>query len=247
MHVDVGSTDTDTPPASETERVLADIWTELLALPAGSVGRHGQFFDLGGHSLLATRLLARIRQRFGVEVNVRTLFANTMLHELAARVDEASTGVPRVLSPVDRGDTSPLGAAQERLWFLQEFDPGSAAYNIAGAARVRMPMTEGRLRSALDRLVERHETLRTVFVANDGEPRQRVLPSTTASLVAIDLSSSPLGVAEDEARRLCLAEASTPFDLARGPLLRCLLVTLGADDHVLMLNMHHIVSDGWSI
>ncbi|KAF1007413.1 MAG: Tyrocidine synthase 3 [Luteibacter sp.] len=247
MHVDTGSQDAGTPPATDTERSLAEIWSELLAVPIEAIGRHGQFFELGGHSLLATRLLARIRQRFGAEIGVRTLFANTRLLELAARVDEASADTPRTVSPVKRGTTCPLGAAQERLWFLHQLDPASSAYNIAGAARAHRSMDEARLRLALRRLVERHETLRTIFIATDGDPHQQVLPEADVCLDVVDVSHLPPSAAEEEARRLCLKEASTPFDLAEGPLLRCLLVTLGTDDHVLMLNMHHIVSDGWSI
>ncbi|KAG9560956.1 hypothetical protein KCV01_g21222, partial [Aureobasidium melanogenum] len=225
------------PPVTDDQRRMAAIWADVLGRDENEIGLDDDFFGLGGHSLLAARLVARIRQSFAVELPLRDVFEYSRLSDLVGRaVVAAPTDASIRIADRPEGDL-PLSFAQERLWFLQQLETTSTAYNMPGAVRLRLGVDPASLRVALNRLLARHEPLRTIFVANDGEPRQRVLPSATASLVAIDLSSSPLGVAEDEARRLCLAEASTPFDLARGPLLRCLLVTLGADDHVLMLNM----------
>ncbi|SFW76498.1 non-ribosomal peptide synthetase, partial [Luteibacter sp. UNCMF366Tsu5.1] len=243
----VDATRDDASPMTDTERAIAEVWAELLGLSVTSLSRESHFFEVGGHSLLATRLLARIRQQFDADIGVRAVFSHSLLREMAWLVDQASHTMPVESIPaMPREASLPLGPAQERLWFLQQLEQDSAAYNVAGAARLRAPLDAQRLHAALLSIAQRHEALRTVFVSVDGEPRQVIRPEARVPLDVVDLSVIPAAERIGEAQRLCLAEASTPFDLVEGPLLRCVLIRLASDDHVLMLNMHHIVSDGWS-
>jgi amino acid adenylation domain-containing protein len=230
-------------PVGETEEALAGIWAELLGVER--VGRRDHFFDLGGHSLLAVQAVSRVRQALGAEIAIRELFAQPVLADFA-RVVEAATRTQ--LPPIGRADREgrlPLSFAQQRLWFLEQMGSGGRAYHIPSSLRLLGRLDEEALRRALNRIVERHEALRTTFHSVDGEPRQRISPAEESRfhLTLHDLS----GRAEGELKRLMEEEASTPFDLERGPLIRGRLILLGAEDHVLQVTMHHIVSDGWSM
>jgi NRPS condensation-like uncharacterized protein len=141
----------------------------------------------------------------------------------------------------------PLSFAQQRLWFLDQYEPNSSVYNIASALRLRGSLNIGVLEQSLDEIVRRHESLRTTFSMVDGEPVQVIGPATEFSLAVADLGDFPEGEREEEARRLAKEEAWRPFDLAREPLFRASLIRLGEDDHLLVLAMHHIASDGWSM
>ncbi|HEY7768547.1 amino acid adenylation domain-containing protein [Longimicrobium sp.] len=236
------------PPRTPVEEVLAGIWAEVLRLER--VGVTESFFELGGHSLLATRVVSRIREVFGVEVPLRALFEGPTVAELARRVEEMRrAGVP-VLPPVmrtERPGPLPLSFAQERLWFIDQMEPGSALYNIPVARCLRGALDAAALERALGEIIRRHETLRTVFRVMDGSPVQVIAPFGGFSLPIEDLSG--LGEADREAavRRRAGEEAVRPFDLAAGPLFRGALLRLDSEDHVLLLSMHHIVSDGWSM
>jgi amino acid adenylation domain-containing protein len=235
-------------PRTPVEEVLAGIWAEVLRLER--VGVEESFFELGGHSLLATRVVSRVREVFAVELPLRALFEGLTVAELAVRVDALRrAGVP-VLPPVvpaERTGALPLSFAQERLWFIDRLEPGSAVYNMPMVRRLGGALDVAALERALGEIVRRHEALRTVFAEADGSPVQVIAPFDGFALPVEDLSG--LGQADREAAvgRRASEETARPFDLAAGPLFRATLLRLGAEDHVLLLSMHHIVSDGWSM
>ncbi len=236
-------------PRTPAEEMLAGVWGEVLRAPR--VGAADDFFALGGHSLLATQVIVRIQKAFGVELPLRAVFEAPTVARLAERVLAArESGSRRAAPPILRGaldSAPPLSFAQQRLWLLDQLEPGGAHYNLPVAARVTGPLDMGALERSLGEIVRRHEALRTTFVATDGEPHQRIAVGASLVLPVIDLSAFPVARREEEARRLAEREVGRPFDLARGPLLRATLLRLDTDDHVLLLVMHHIVSDGWSL
>jgi amino acid adenylation domain-containing protein len=243
--------ETEEPPAAPrtpTEEVLAGIWSEVLGRER--IGIDASFFDLGGHSLSAMQAASRIRKTFGVELPLRALFEEPTVAALARKVEslqrtrDERSAPPLV--PVPRGGDIPLSFAQQRLWFLDQLQPRSAAYNIPSAVRLTGSLKAGALEAALSAIVRRHETLRTVFERGAGEePVQKILPAAPFPLPVVDLSA--LAEPGPEARRLAMEEARRPFDLLRGPLLRAVQVTHGARQHDLLITVHHIVSDGWSM
>ncbi|HSF38933.1 MAG TPA: condensation domain-containing protein, partial [Thermoanaerobaculia bacterium] len=234
-------------PRTPVEEVVAGIWAELLGVER--VGADADFFELGGHSLLATRVASRLREAFGVELPLHDVFEAPRLSDLAARVEAARrAGTPASvppLRPVPREGDLPLSFAQERLWFIDQLEPGSPLYNVAAALRVSGPLDSGVLARTLGEIVRRHEALRTVFAARAGSPVQVIMPAEPFRLPVVDLSGLP--EAEKPALTLAAEESARPFDLARGPLLRALLLRLGEADHAVLLTMHHIASDGWSM
>ncbi len=236
-------------PRSWTEELLAGMFAELLGLPR--VGRGESFFALGGHSLLATQAVSRIRAAFGVEMTLRALFEAPTVAALAVKVEalrargEAPVAPP--LGQAPRQGVLPLSFAQQRLWFIAQLAPGSALYNIPLALRVEGPLNAQVLAASLGEIVRRHEALRTVFAMRDGTPGQEIQPSAPFELPVVDLSALPESRRESQALALTATEASRPFDLARGPLLRGLLLRLTVEDCAVALTMHHIASDGWSI
>jgi amino acid adenylation domain-containing protein len=243
-------------PSSPVEELLAGIWSDLLGVER--IGVHDDFFTLGGHSLLATQVASRIRGVLGVELPLRQLFEAPTIAGLARAVHAAQKAVsdgegrqaPPVL-PVPRdareGDL-PLSFGQQRLWFLDRLEPGNAAYNIPSAVRLAGEVSADLLGRIFAEVVRRHEVLRTTFRLRDGKPVQVIASPHPPGppLPLIDLSHLPEPEREAHARVLALEEARRPFDLQRGPLLRLGLVRLGARDHLLLMTMHHIVSDGWS-
>ncbi|HEV3052756.1 MAG TPA: amino acid adenylation domain-containing protein, partial [Longimicrobium sp.] len=235
-------------PRTPTEEVLAGIWAETLRLER--VGVEESFFDLGGHSLLATRVISRVREVLGVEVPLRALFEGPTVAELAGRVEEmARAGLPVVppVVPIERTGTLPLSFAQERLWFLHQMEPDGAGYNMPWPSRLRGHLDASALERALGDLVHRHEALRTTFRPVEQGAVQVVHPAGPAHLPVLDLTGLAPDEREREARRLAQEDAERPFDLERGPLFRATLVRLSDEEHVLLLTMHHIVSDGWSM
>jgi amino acid adenylation domain-containing protein len=239
-------------PTSPTEQRLAEIWRELLGVD--QIGIHDSFFALGGHSLLAVRAISRLRTMLAVELPLRCLFESPTIARLAREVDrrraEPGAGTPMPLGPLVPGARDAvlaLSSAQQRLWFLHQLDPESRAYNVALAHRLRGPLDVEALRRALEALVARHEALRTVFPASDGVPRQDILPAGRFELPVDDLAALPPEDRERDAARRAEAAALSRFDLASGPLLRARLLRLSEREHVLLIGMHHIVSDGWSL
>ncbi|HEX8276356.1 MAG TPA: amino acid adenylation domain-containing protein, partial [Longimicrobiaceae bacterium] len=235
-------------PRTPTEEVLAGIWADVLRVER--VGVHDGFFELGGHSLLATRVVSRVRETLGVELTVRALFAAHTVAELAGAVEELRrAGRPQLppVVPTDRTEAPPLSFAQERLWFLDRMEPGSPAYNIPLAWRLGGALDAAALETALGEIVRRHEALRTTFAERAGTPVQVVAPFRGFALPVEELSAPGAAEREAEVARLAAGDAERPFDLAAGPLFRARLLRLAADDHVLLLCMHHVVSDGWSL
>jgi acyl carrier protein len=232
------------------EEVVAGIWSEVLGLPADDarrVNRESNFFELGGHSLLATQVLSRLRETLSSELALREIFEAATLEELARRVERARRGFelpPLVAQRRDR-DLA-LSFAQQRLWFADQLRPGDPSYNVPIAVRLRGRLDAAALAASLVSLGERHEVLRTVFAAVDGEPVQRLLPADSLGMQRIRLHLAAGGDLAAIARKWVSAEGRRPFDLARGPLARAHLLDLGEDDHVLLLTLHHIVADGWS-
>jgi amino acid adenylation domain-containing protein len=237
-------------PRTPAEELLAVIWSEVLG--SRRISAEDDFFELGGHSLLATQLASRIRETFGVDLPLRRLFEDSTLSAMSAAILSMESPVqpappirPRPLSaPADL----PLSFAQERLWVLHRLQPESPAYNVPLALTIEGPLDVPRLARALSAVVRRHEVLRTVFAERDGAPVQVVLPPVDTPLPRIDLGRLPEGLRASEARRLAEVEAAHPFDLARGPLLRAVLIDLVVGERrLLLLDLHHIVTDGWSM
>ncbi|MBZ4422263.1 non-ribosomal peptide synthetase [Myxococcus sp. RHSTA-1-4] len=236
-------------PRTPTEELLSGLFAQVLRVPR--VGVRDNFFALGGHSLLATQLVSRVRAAMGVELPLRELFAAPTVEGLAARVGPtrapALQGQPPAIVPVPRTGPLPLSFAQQRLWFIDQLEPGSATYNMPTFVRLQGALDVDSLRRALSELVRRHEALRTTFHEQEGQPLQLIHPHVAPPLATVDLSGLEPEAAREELERELREEASRPFNLSQGPLLRAGLWKLGPTEHVLALNMHHIVSDGWSM
>ncbi len=236
-------------PRTPDEEILAGIWAEVLGVER--VGARDDFFALGGHSLAATRVLSRVAKALGAEVPLRALFEAPTLGGFAARVaaargGAAAAGLPPIAS-VRREGPLPLSFAQERLWFVEQLRPGGSTYAMASRVLLSGALDAGALRRALEEIVRRHEALRTVFAAVDGRPEQVVLPPAPLALEPEDLSALPDAGRGAELDRRVRETALRPFDLERGPLFRVRLLRLAADEHLLFVGMHHVVSDGWSL
>ena len=238
-------------PGTPAEELLAGIWGEVLG--QSGIGAGDDFFDLGGHSLLVGQVLARVRAAFGVELPVRAAFEARTLAALAARIETGFRGDsarPALVRAAHDGPP-PLSFAQQRLWFLDRLDPGSALYNLPVVLRLAGPLDAAAMEQALGEVFRRHEALRTTFTGIGGEPRQIVAPFQppyeAKELPRIDLSGLPPAAARAEAARLAAREARRAFDLARGPVARAFLLRLGAEEHHLGFFVHHVAFDGWSV
>ncbi|WP_116121188.1 non-ribosomal peptide synthetase, partial [Archangium gephyra] len=235
-----------TAPSTSAEEKLASIFEEVLGLER--VGARGDFFELGGHSLLATQLVSRVREAFGVELPLRAVFEAPTVEKLAARILATKAGIEAPpLKRVPRDGALPLSFAQQRLWFLDQLERGSAFYNVPAVVKLTGALQEDVLEKSFEELVRRHEALRTTFRTENGKPVQVISEQVRVPLERLDLRGQPEAEREAEARRRAEQESQRPFDLARGPLLRTTLLKLGEREHVLVLVMHHIVSDGWSM
>ncbi|MDC0747078.1 non-ribosomal peptide synthetase [Polyangium mundeleinium] len=226
-------------PVTKTETLLAQLWAEVLGLER--VGLHDDVFDCGGHSLSATRVASRLASSLGVEVPIRTLLEARTLAAQARAIDAAGTsplGAP--ITRVDRSRRLPLSFAQERLWFLERLHPGSAQYNVPSALRLRGKLDVGALQAALDALVARHESLRVALHEDEAGPFQVI---SAAGDVELSIERVP-----DEAalRERLARKVDRPFDLAEGRLLRASAFALSDEDHVLLVEVHHVAFDGWS-
>ncbi|MEW6032836.1 MAG: condensation domain-containing protein, partial [Bacillota bacterium] len=248
------------PPRTPIERTVADIWADVLELP--HVGIFDDFFTLGGHSLLATRVASRIRRDLGVELPLRALLEHRTVASLAAvlertldrpdsrpaPVQSATAPAAPPIRPGPPVGEFPLSFAQQRLWFFDQMVPALALYNIPATVRITGPLKLEALEEALTALVRRHASLRTTFRTASGRPVQVVSPMSEPVRIRVEnLEGLPPGEKEARAGRLAVEEARRPFDLTRGPLFRILALRLDDEDHVLVLTMHHIISDGWSM
>ncbi len=234
-------------PDGPVEEVVAGIWRELLGRPRVPADR--SFFDLGGHSLLATQLMARVRRAFRVELPLRDLFEAPTVAGLARRVaaaGERPRPLPPPVAPVPPGGDHPLSAGQRRLWLIDQIE-GSGHFYTRWHLRLDGRLEPAALAAAVTAIARRHEVLRTVLAVRGGEPRQVVLPPAPVPLPRIDLAALPAGRRGAEAARLSAAEGRRPFDLARGPLLRLLLARCSAAEHRLLMTLHHVVTDAWSM
>ena len=236
-------------PRTPIEETLAGIYAQTLHLER--IGIHDNFFDLGGHSLLAMQVLSRIHQNFQLEVPLRNLFDSPTVASLAeylqSKIDGIGDGVALAIGSLPRDGRLPLSFAQQRLWFLEQMEGTSAVYNLPLAVSLSGELDLAALSRSFTHLIGRHESLRTVFRLSDGQPLQLILPAAQCPLPLLDLSALPPHVRQQEVTRLAQQQARRPFDLSTGPLLRLLLLRLAEDEHVLLLTMHHIISDGWSM
>jgi amino acid adenylation domain-containing protein len=238
-------------PRDATEQMLAHIWGEILHVK--DVGVQDNFFELGGHSLLATQLVSRVQALFRITLPLRQVFARPTIATLADAIRQAQGGGSppqeaerRAIGRVARGTALPLSFAQERMWFLYQLSPDSAAYNIPASVRLQGPLNKDALRWSVGELVRRHEALRTTFTKQSGHPCQVIHASLDPLWTEEDVRMLQQELREPRALELATAEARRPFDLEQGPLLRILLVQLGEEDHVLVVSTHHIISDQWS-
>ncbi|MCP4663313.1 MAG: AMP-binding protein, partial [bacterium] len=233
------------PPRDPTEELLAGIWEEVLARDAG-VGVYDNFFTLGGHSLLATRVVSRIRATLGTELSLMGFFEAPTVAGLAAQLDELMRGGERPeppITPVPRTGELPLSFAQERLWFLDRYEPDSPLYNIPAAYQLTGRLSPAALAGSLHAVVRRHESLRTTFTEG---PCQHIADDLAPQLPLVDLRRLPAAKRPSVAAALTAAEVRRPFDLTAGPLLRAALLRLEDEEHRLLLTLHHIIADGWS-
>jgi amino acid adenylation domain-containing protein len=236
-------------PRTPVEEELAGIWSEILGVE--QAGRSDNFFELGGHSLLAIQVISRVRDAFQVEVPLRRLFETPTLAGLAEHIERALRGesnqLPLPIQPLSRESQLPLSFAQQRLWFLDRLMPESPAYNLPAALHLSGPLNVAALEQSLNEIIRRHEILRTTLPARDGWPVQVVAAPGRLKLPVTDLSGLPETMRHVALRQLSEEEARRPFELSKGPLLRARLLRLSGTEQVLLLIMHHIISDGWSM
>lgn len=237
----------DDKPRAGVEQELAALWCEVLGV--NQVRRNVNFFDAGGHSLLATQLISRIRALLQVELPLRALFEAPTVALLTERVEavrNSNVAAQRApIVPVRRDRPLPLSFAQQRLWFMSQLNPDSPFYNLPAAVRLEGTLDVPALQRSLQEVVERHESLRTTFPSVDGQPQQIVAQHLEMPFECVDLSG--LENRQEELARQMTEDARRDFDLAAGPLVRTVLYRLGPTEHVLLLAMHHIVADGWSM
>jgi amino acid adenylation domain-containing protein len=244
-----GAGDTFVAPRNALEELIAEVWREVLKLER--VGVHDNFFELGGHSLLAAQVVARLVKLLKLELPLRRFFEIATVSALAAKlqkmldVDEVLDA--RSIVPVSRMGSLPLSFAQQRLWFLDCLLPDKGTYNIPTLWRLSGVLDVEALRRSIQTLVERHETLRTCFVVRGDEPVQVIGSPHSVPLPMTDLSAMTQAEREARARHIIDVEVQQPFDLGAGPLLRAQLLRLAAEEHLLLLNVHHIAADGWSM
>ncbi|MQB18753.1 amino acid adenylation domain-containing protein [Pseudomonas lactis] len=233
---------------SDLQQQIAAIWCEQLQL--AQVAGDDHFFLLGGNSITATQVVARLRETLGLELNLRLLFEAPTLAAFAAAVAalQQDGGVAQgAIHALSRQEDLPQSLAQNRLWITWQLDPHSSAYTIPGALQLRGELDEDALRHSFQQLIQRHEALRTRFYERDGQAFQRVEASADFELPLIDLSDLPHAEREARAQQVREDLARSPFDLEKGPLLRVTLVRLDDEEHQLLVTLHHIIADGWSL
>ncbi|MFL5705396.1 MAG: amino acid adenylation domain-containing protein, partial [Ktedonobacteraceae bacterium] len=236
-------------PRTPLEERLVAIWEEVLAVK--QVGIYDNFFDLGGHSLLATQIVSQVRKIFQVGLPLRFLFEEPTVANLAEHVEAARQAEQSVqedaIHPAEQAGNAPLSFAQQRLWFFDQFEPNSAAYNMPAAVRLRGALDVPVLERSLSEIVRRHESLRTTISSEKGHPVQIISPPVSFSLPTVDLQAFPEAEREAQLQAKLVEEIQRPFNLHEGPLLRAVLLKLAEQEHVLVVTMHHIISDGWSM
>jgi hypothetical protein len=246
------SEETYVAPRNDREQRLANMFAEVLGMDR--VGVHDNFFEIGGHSLLATKVMSRIRAAFGTDVPLRRLFENPTVLELARSLEkeEAHWSSPADLEmpPLERirhDGPLPLSFAQQRLWFLDQMEPGNPYYNMPTALRLSGDLRVSALERAIDEVIRRHEVLQNCYVLEQGQPTQVRMPRRNPTLPIVDLSSLEGASRDEHEQLLAAADARRPFALATGPVVRAVLIKRGKSSHAILFAMHHIVSDGWSV
>ncbi|MEH2262461.1 non-ribosomal peptide synthetase [Nostoc sp.] len=236
-------------PRTPIEEMLTSIWAEVLLIP--QVGVYDNFFELGGHSLLATQAISRVQSTLGIEFPLRSLFEAPTIAELSDRIQIAIGNGQSVqtppLSTIPRSAPIPLSFAQRRIWFLNQLESDSTSYNSPIALRFSGKLNIDALESSLNEIIRRHEALRTNFVTVDGQPVQLIAATLNLNLPLVDLQHLPVLEREFAMQRLANTEALRPFDLEQEPLVRVNLLQLYKDEYVLLLTLHHIIFDGWSL
>ncbi len=253
--VDVSQTADMVVPRTPIEQAIADSFAIVLSqdTQAPLVGAYDSFFELGGHSLLATQVVSRLRQTFQTEIPLRALFEAPTPAELATLIHDTLTGdqeqvaPPIVPIPHVADQPLPLSWAQERLWFLDQLEGPNSTYNMPLAIQLQGPLDIPSLGQALDELVQRHEILRTYFRNHGGTPMQWIEPAVSLDLELVDLQTVEVNEQTRRIQQQLAENAHTPFDLAKAPLLRTVLLKVAAEDHILLATMHHIVADEWSM
>ena len=237
------------PPSTPIENLLAGIWAEVLAID--KVGINNNFFELGGHSLIATRVISQIRQVFQVELPLRYLFEKPTVSGLGKEIEKAiklNSGVEATnIEQIPRSQQLPLSFAQQRLWFLAQLEPESPFYNIPAAVRLQGELNVEALQQSLNEIVRRHEALRTNFQTIEGQAVAVISEQKPLTLPILDISSLSAFEQEAEVKEQAAQEARQPFNISSDHLLRVKLLRLGEQEHIVLLTMHHIVSDGWSV
>ncbi|MDJ0835577.1 MAG: amino acid adenylation domain-containing protein [Acidobacteriota bacterium] len=240
-------------PETETQRQLARIWADVLEI--NEPGIDDNFFELGGHSLSATQVFTQVNKYFDLDLNVAAVFDHPTIAALAAMIDDRQPATQDQAAPivrVDRNQDLPLSYAQQRLWFLDRFETsgenhsGSVYHNIAPVIQLTGPLDLPVLEQAVEALLARHESLRTLFPEKNGKPVQAIQPVTPIYIPVVDLAGLASEDREAVRQKSISREARHRFDLARGPLLRLRLLRYGSREHILLITIHHIICDGWS-
>jgi amino acid adenylation domain-containing protein/thioester reductase-like protein len=241
------------PPSTPTETTLAGIWEDILGID--SVGVRDNFLDLGGHSLLATQIVSRIGDTWGLDLPLRFFFESPTIRDIANYIDGSSeafsqrseaTSGPNIPT-VSRDQSLPLSFAQERLWFLDRLIPGHPFYNVTEVVRLQGELDRNALKASLAEIVKRHESLRTTFDDLEGQPIQVVGSADFWHFSVVDVRELSESERETAARDRAIKQAQQSFDLNRGPLMEVTLIQMGERDHFLVLNLHHILCDDWSL
>jgi acyl carrier protein len=234
-------------PEEGLEQQLAAIWSDVLHVEW--IGRNDNFFELGGHSLLAAQISARMRRELRIEAPISSLFEYPTVAQLArfVRTAEPEKLIARSIQPFDRNGTAPLSFNQQQFWLLDQSSPNRSAYNVRTALKISGPVDAAKLQRAIDTVVARHEILRTNIVTTNGTALQVISPTVAVPLSRMDASHLAPSDRESAVERALAEEGNRPFDLNSGPLMRARLVKLEEKEHVLILTLHHIVCDGWSI
>ncbi|HET8705236.1 MAG TPA: condensation domain-containing protein, partial [Pseudomonadales bacterium] len=239
-------TDVFVEPRNPIEAKLVDLWCLLLQRSRVSVT--ADFFLLGGHSLLATKLISKMRELFKQEIPVRFIFENTTIERQAIALSEQT--FPRIsppIKPIDRSQPLPLSFAQHRLWFLDQLDPGNTAYNMPAALKLTGNLNVQVVEKSFEEIIRRHETLRSNFISRDGVAELVIHPAQSIKIPLEDWTALPGDEQSSKLEQEINADANFSFDLANDSLFKCRIIKLAAHEHVILINMHHIVSDGWSL
>ncbi len=234
-------------PRTGIELEIVKIWTEVLSVER--IGVYDNFFELGGHSLLATQVVSRLRDLLKIELPLRYIFEYPTVHALATKIDGVGeNGFSAPIVPVMSDGPMPLSFAQQRLWFLDQLESGTSLYNMASAYLLKGSLNVAALEQSINEVLRRHTSLRTYFITSDeGTPAQVIAPAAPFTLPQLDLRELPDAERKIEVRRLIAEEGQKPFQLSSAPLLRCLLIRNEEEEHVFILTMHHIITDGWSM